>query len=202
MSFTADEEDCLVELMNMAYGATASAVADTIDAFSTLHVPQLTVLGRDQLMGLFGNILDKGTIHFVSSQPFLGGLEGEVLFILSKESATNLVKHLDDAEPESDNDLADAAMELCNIITSSTMKNLAESLHTTVELLPPSEFTVPSEKIQDLECFDKYSHLILISTVMEFKDQNINGQLLILCQDSALIWLKAALNKVLNELGQ
>ena len=200
LTFNTDEQDCLIELMNMAYGATASAVADTIDAFSTLHVPELKVMDPSELVVLFEDMLEPDATHFVTSQPFVGEIEGEVMFILNNVSANNLVKHLEGTEAQSDSELADAAMELCNIITASTLKNLAESLNTSIELLPPHEFTVVGNNVHNIEGIDKYRHLILISTVMEFNDQNIKGKLLVLAHDEGLNWLKDALNRVLDEL--
>ena len=201
MTFSAKEQDCLIELMNMAYGATASAVADTIDAFTTLHVPQLFLLEHKQLLGHFSKHLDHNTAHYVSSQQFHGELDGEVLFILGQESAANLVKHLDGSEAESDNEMADAVMELCNIITASTMKNLADSLHPNIDLQPPKQQKIFGKEIDTIEGLDKYQHLIVISTVMEFQEQQINGELMVLCQDDTLDWLRAAVNKVIDELG-
>lgn len=201
MAFTDNERDCLIELMNMAYGATSSAVSDTIDAFSTLHIPELMLLKRSQLFDHLNKTLNTDTVYIVSSQQFRGKLEGEVLFILGKDSAINLARHLDDVDVVSDKELADAVMELCNIVTSSTMKNLATNLNSTIDLMPPYEQTIARSEIHNIDGLDKYNNAILLSTVMEFKEQHINGNLMVLCKDDAFNWLKEALNKVINELG-
>ena len=201
MIFTADERDCLIELMNIAYGATSSAVSDTINAFSTLHIPELFLYERNQLLDYFDKTLSKDTVYIVSSQQFIGKLDGEVLFVLGKESAINLVRHLDDVDVVSDEELADAVMELCNIVTSSTMKNLTASLDSTIDLMPPNEQIITRNGIHNIAGLDTYNNAILISTVMDFKEQHINGNLMILCKDEAFTWLKGALNKVINGLA-
>ena len=66
-------------------------------------------------------------------------------------------------------------------------------------------FSPPSIKIlHSIEEFhehyaNEYSHIIIISTDINFKDQNIHGELLILSKDESILYMKKALDKILDE---
>ncbi len=190
-----DEEDVLQELMNIAYGSATAVIAEMLEAFASLSIPNIQVIQVDELLKTFEEL--KSTSYFFSSQAFNGEFSGESAFFINEESANNLAKHL---ELESKNDLDDAILELTNVLTSSLTTKLAQELETEVGFSLPSISKVPLNEINEVQTFKIYSKVIVINTELNFKDQQINGKIFILTKDESIQWLKIKLNNILNNL--
>ena len=190
---TEDERDVLQELMNVAYGNATAVVADMLDAFASLSIPNIKVLKTDELLSTFSEL--KSTSYFFSTQAFSGEFNGESAFFINQESADNLAKHL---ELESEEDLDDAILELTNVLTSSLTTKLAQEMDTEVNFSLPSISKIPLEKIHEVQTFQHYSQVIVIDTDLNFEDQKINGKIFILTKDASIQWLKIKLNTILE----
>jgi chemotaxis protein CheC len=201
IEFDEDERDCLQELMNIAYGSGTAAISEILDAFATLNIPHIQIIPAHGLKGYLQGKLSVDDEQYIATQLLNGDISGENLLIINTKSAYNLAKEFDLEDDEiDDNELCDIVLEITNILSSSTIGRLAEELDTAISFEPPS--------IQKLESIDKfnndflkdYQQIIIISTVLAFDDQNINAELLLLTKDESILWLKEALNKILDEL--
>jgi len=188
-----DEQDVLQELMNVAYGNATAVVADMLDAFASLSIPNIKIMKTDDLLANFSALKSKS--YFFSTQAFSGEFSGESAFFINQESAENLAKHL---ELESEEDLDDAILELTNVLTSSLTTKLSQEMDTEVSFSLPSISKVPLEEIGNVETFQQYSQVIVIDTDLNFEDQKINGKIFILTKDESIQWLKIKLNTILE----
>jgi chemotaxis protein CheC len=192
---TEDEKDVLQELMNIAYGGATAVIAQMLEAFASLSIPNIQVMQVNELLETFEKL--KSTSYFFSTQAFNGEFSGESAFFINEESADNLARHL---ELEHKDDLDDAILELTNVLTSSLTTKLAQELETEVGFSLPSISKVPLNEINDVQTFQIYSKVIVIDTELNFQDQQINGKIFILTKDESIQWLKIKLNKILDEL--
>jgi chemotaxis protein CheC len=192
---TEDEKDVLQELMNVAYGNAAAVIADMLDAFASLSIPNITIVKTSELLETFHEL--KSSSYFFSTQAFSGEFNGESAFFINEESAENLAKHL---EIESSEDLDDAILELTNVLTSSQTTKLAQEMDTEVSFSLPSISKIPLDEISNVETFQVYSQVIVINTDLNFKDQKIHGKIFILTKDESIQWLKSKLNNILEQL--
>ena len=190
-----DEKDVLQELMNIAYGSATAVIAEMLEAFASLSIPNIQVIQVAELLKTFEEL--KSTSYFFSSQAFNGEFNGESAFFINEESANNLAKHL---ELDNKADLDDAILELTNVLTSTLTTKLAQELETEVGFSLPSISKVPLNEINDVQTFKIYSKVIVIDTELNFQDQKINGKIFILTKDESIQWLKIKLNKILDEL--
>ncbi|ADN10203.1 chemotaxis protein CheX [Sulfurimonas autotrophica] len=190
-----DEEDVLQELMNIAYGSATAVIAEMLEAFASLSIPNIQVIQVAELLKTFEEL--KSTSYFFSSQAFNGEFNGESAFFINEESANNLAKHL---ELENKDDLDDAILELTNVLTSSLTTKLAQELETEVGFSLPSISKVPLNEINNVQTFKIYSKVIVIDTELNFQDQKINGKIFILTKDESIQWLKIKLNNILDNL--
>ncbi len=195
IELTEDEQDVLQELMNVAYGNATAVVAEMLDAFATLSIPNIKVMKIEDLLKEFHNL--KGESYFFSTQAFAGEFSGESAFFIDAESAKNLSQHL---ELESEEDLDDAILELTNVLTSSLTTRLAQEMDTQVRFSLPSISKIPLNEIENTRTFKQYDQVIVIDTQLNFKDQKINGEIFILTKDGSIEWLKNQLNAILEAL--
>jgi len=195
LTLTEDEKDVLQELMNIAYGSATAVVADMLEAFASLSIPNIKIMTVSELLKTFQEL--KSSSYFFSSQAFSGEFNGESAFFINEESANNLAKHL---ELENREDLDDAILELTNVLTSSLTTKLAQEMETEVNFSLPNILKIPLEEMEDVETFQLYSQVIVIDTNLNFQDQKINGKIFILTKDESILWLKTKLNTILNQL--
>ena len=191
---TEDEKDILQELMNIAYGRATGVVADMLEAFASLSIPNIKIMTTGELFKTFDAL--KSSSYFFSTQTFSGEFNGESVFFINEESANNLATHL---ELENKEDLDDAILELTNVLTASLTTQLAQEMGTEVSFSLPNILKVPLEEMADVASFQLYSQVIVIDTNLNFQDQKINGKIFILTKDESISWLKTKLNTILEQ---
>ena len=201
ISFNEDQQDCLQELMNIAYGSATSAISDILDAFATLSTPKITILDTKDLKAQLLEHLKVEDSHFIASQVLNGKIAGENLFVIDRDSAVNIAKEFDLEDDEiNDNELSDIILEITNILSSSTISKLAQEMDTVVSFSPPQIHIINSINDFENKYLEKFQKVIIISTELNFNNQNIHGELLILTTDDSILYIKHMLNKILEDL--
>lgn len=200
MKLTPLEIDCFQEVINMAYGDATGAIAQTMDAFATLHVPQIEVHTLEELKSYIDNKFEISKNFFLTTQVFNGKFSGELLFIIDEHSATNLFNYLNESEVSELEEMKDTVMELTNVLTYSTITNLAKYMKSEVYTMRPSIDIAKGSEIITSGNVQNYSKFIIVSTIMEFQDQDIMGELFILLTEDSYQNLKEALEAFLASL--
>ena len=200
INFSEDQIDVLKEFMNISLGDATAHVADLLDAFGTMHIPQISVIDTSELNSFINDNMDKNLNYHVMKQLFSGKLGGECLFIINEESADNLGTHIYDIEKPSQMDVNDAVMELTNIVTSSIISRFANELDVEVQYFVPSSNFIKTSSIINEDDMTNYSKVIVIGTDLEFQDQNISASIFILTKDEAINSLKFLIDQKIEEL--
>lgn len=200
ISFNEDQIDVLKEFMNISLGDATAHVADLLDAFGTMHIPQISVIDANDLNSFINDNMSENLNYHVMKQLFSGKLGGECLFIISEESANNLGTHIYDIEQPSQMDVNDAVMELTNIVTSSIISRFANELDVEVQYFVPSSNFIRASNIIDENDMTNYSKVIVVGTDLEFLDQNISASIFILTKDEAINSLKSLIDQKIEEL--
>ncbi|NQY53940.1 MAG: chemotaxis protein CheX [Campylobacteraceae bacterium] len=196
-----DELDCLQELINIAYGSATAAITEILNAHSTLSIPKIKVIKAKNLKTYLNCEISSEFSYFISAQQFNGDISGENLFVVDKNSAKNISLQFGLEEDEiNDNELSDIVLEITNILSSSTMSKFSEDLNIPISFSPPSIDLFESLLQFNNDLTSNYEKVIIISTNLNFKEQNIKGTLLILTTDKSIILIKEILNKILDEL--
>ncbi|AXH13624.1 chemotaxis protein CheX [Halarcobacter bivalviorum] len=199
--FNENEKDCLQELMNISYGAATAAIADIINKEATLSIPNIQTVTTKEFKDYLKEKLLNKIEYFITNQLISGSFCGETMFVIDRKSTENLALEfdLDEDEVKDDDELKDVILEISNIITSTTLSKLAGLIETSISFSPPQVEIVKNSESFYRNYINEYDHIIIISTDIIFKEQNISGELLILSKDEATIFLKEALNRVLEE---
>lgn len=196
-----DERDCLQELMNIAYGEATAAISKIIDKFATLNIPIInTVTSEGLLEHLNEKIVENGT-YFIANQLIHGNISGENLFIIDEKSSYNLTKEFGLEDDEIDDDeIKDVVLEITNIISSVTSGKLASLIDANISFSSPNIKRVTN--IKDFnDGFDKsYENIIIISTELNFEDEHIKGELIILSKNESSEYLRESISQFLEDL--
>ncbi|WP_373001554.1 chemotaxis protein CheC [Sulfurimonas sp.] len=200
INFNEDQIDALKEFMNISIGQATSHVAELLNAFGTMHIPNISIQDMSELNQVVIDNIDKNLNYYVMKQLFSGKFGGECVFIISEDSASNLGAHLYDIEEPLKDDITDAVMELTNIVTSSIISRLTEELDVQVQFFAPTSNFLNASNIIDDDEITSYSKIIVVSTELEFKDQNICANIFILTKDEAITSLRDLIDKKIEEL--
>jgi len=195
-----DQVEVLQEFMNVAYGSATAVIAEILDAFATLDIPNVEVLKTTQFELYLKELIQKEGEFFFCSQGINGDIAGESIFLLSRNSITKLAKYFDLEGDISDIDLKDVALELTNILSSSTVGKLAEEMSSNVSFSAPTTEIIDDFSLQKHHEIQQYSQVIIIQTLIAFKEEQIEGELIILTKDQSILWMKKALDKVIEEM--
>lgn len=200
IGFSEDHLDILRELMNIAMGNATASIADLLQAFGKMHIPQILISDMEGLHSYVRQTIPADQRHYVTKQLFGGMFSGEFLFAISEESAQNLGHHLYDVEEPSEGDILDAVVELTNILSATIISRLTEELNTKVQFFVPSTDIIDGNALISPDDLLNYHKIIIINTRMEFENHNINGQIFILTKDEMIGRLKELIDRKLEEL--
>lgn len=97
-----------------------------------------------------------------------------------------------------DNETQQSVLEIANILGSSCIGKLAELLESDVSFSPPAiEF---AQQLLSSLNQDRYTRIIIISTVLEFEETQIFGKLFIMFNNEVFAWLENALETFLENI--
>lgn len=198
--FSGDHLDVLKELMNIAVGNATASIADLLQTFGTMHIPNIIVSSMEGLEEHIKATISSNQKNYVTKQLFAGAFSGEFLFVISEESALNLGNHLYDVEEPGQGDIFDVVIELTNILSATIISRLTEELNTKVQFFVPSTEIITGNDLISSSDLLNYHQIIIVSTQMEFQHQNIRGQIFILTKDEMIESLKLLIDRKLEEL--
>ncbi|WP_428023246.1 chemotaxis protein CheC [Arcobacter sp.] len=195
-----DQKDCLQELMNISYGSATAAIADIIGKFAKLSIPRIRTFTSETFKDYIKNKIEEYHICYLTNQLIDGKLSGENLFLIDDKSLKNLAIEFGISEVDIDEDeLKDVVLEITNIISSTTSSKLAELIDTDILFSPPHVNVLDSAQCLEDHYEIEYNHIIIISTLIEFEEQNINSELAIMLKDESIVYMREALDKVMEE---
>lgn len=199
LEFTEIEKEIFQELMNIAYGKGTAAIADIIESFATLAIPQIDILTAETLVSYLSK---DGYINkkcYIATQVLNGDINGESLFMMDDESTKKLATEFKLHKNMEESILSSIVLEIANILSITTVGELAQSLNTEAYFEPPNIQLIGSLNEFDHSNFTNYEQIIAISTILQFDEQNIHGKLMLLITDQSIEWLKMALERIAKE---
>ncbi len=192
-----DEKDALTEVFNIAIGTASSVLADLMEVFVNMHVPDVNIVGLEGIELYLQDSLDEHGNYYIANQLFSGVFSGESLIIVDEESTKKLAMHL---EGDDDKDLvSDVFLELSNVITTGFINKLGDELGINFSLAQPStDFRHGNQLVSFSAEHD--TKFIITNMVVEINEIQLTGQFLLLSKPEALLQLKSYLNKYIEEL--
>ena len=195
-----EERDILQEIMNIAFGKAAADLAEVINIFVVLSVPDIKiVMAADLPDYIETEFREFGNISIVE-QNFWGEFKGNALLIFPADSGKELVSLLGDDgevsfEPQSSDVLEnETLMEVGNILIGACVGKVAELLKDVVTYSPPRIIIEDHPSISmPKTLFDPSNSAIILKTVFCFNERNVNGFLFLITSHNSVIWLKKAL---------
>ena len=190
----------LKELMNIAVGASTAIIADILDAFGSMNIPEVEVLTPKKFLDDMAHYFDADKTYYTCKQNFNGMFSGEALFVLDEVSSINLSKHMYKKDSPELHEINDSVQELSNIINATLIGKIVENLETDVQFSVPSTLSIKGDNIVSKEKLAAYHKIIMIKTSMRFETEDITATVMILTKDNSIAKLKLLIESKLEEL--
>jgi len=198
-AISAEEKEILQEIMNIAFGKAAADLAEVINIFVVLSVPQVEMFKAQDLPEYLSSQVSEFDAISILEQNFWGDFKGsafmifhadagkELISIFGEEGETAGLQSMDGLERET-------LMEVGNILIGACVGKLAELLGDVVTYSPPRVITAnsPNNAIP-ANTFDENSSAIVLKTVFCFNERNVEGFLFLVTSHDSIIWLRKAL---------
>jgi chemotaxis protein CheC len=202
---TAEETDTLQEIMNIAFGRAASDLAEYIDIFVILSVPDIKLLQAHDLPAYINKEIKDYDNVSVVEQNFWGKFKGNAFLVFPAGTGKRLISMFDGGDEISKsnpiNELEkETFLEIGNILIGACIGKIAELLGDVISYSPPR--VVVDKSIRSVvydNLYDPDNLAIVLRTVFEFNEKNISGYMFILTKQESFAWLKTALHKFLEQ---
>ena len=204
---TSAETDLLQEIMNIAFGRAAADLAEFIDIYVILSVPQIRLLQAYDLPEYINKEImdyDKDKVSVVE-QSFWGKFKGNAFLVFPAGTGKRLISMFDGGNEISKsnpiNELEkETFLEIGNILIGACIGKIAELLGDVISYSPPRVVVDKSIRGVVYDNLDDPDNLaIVLRTVFEFNEKNISGYLFIVTKQESFSWLKTALQKFLEQ---
>ena len=203
-----DEElDILQEVMNIAFGKASAALAEIIDIYVVLSIPDIRLMETEKVPGYIeGEINDFNNITVIK-QNYTGKFHGSALLFFPGGAGKKLFSLFDSdqaAAPESESldfvQEKETLLEVGNILIGASVSKVAELLDDEVSYRPP-RIIVESRPgdIVDWDLAEPEGPAILMRTVFSFDKRDMNGLLFLIPSYKSFEWLKKALHAFLEQ---
>ncbi len=207
--FSDEEKDILQEVMNIAFGNATADLAEVIDIFVVLTVPQIQVMKISELPTYFEKNIHGFERIWKLDQEFWGDFSGSGFLIFPEQIGKSLVElfgtgDLDLTENNPFDSLEkEILLEVGNILVGACVGKIAELLDTRVTYSPPIASQGECSNFARLvENYDSDQTAIIMKTVFEFENHNISGLLFFITSQDSIEWLKKSLYDYLESFDE
>ncbi|HON60131.1 MAG TPA: chemotaxis protein CheC [Smithella sp.] len=202
---TSEETDLLQEIMNIAFGRAAADLAEFIDIFVVLSVPQIKLLQIYDLPQHLHEEIQQIDKVSVVQQSFWGKFKGNAFLVFPAGSGRRIISLFDvenkffQMEPSVEME-KDTFLEVGNILISACIGKIAELLGDVITYSPPRVVIDQSLRGVVYDNMNDPDNLaIVLRTVFEFNQKNVSGYMFIITKQESFAWLKAALHRFLAQ---
>lgn len=200
-----DQRDCLQEVVNVAMGQAADALARLLGVFVDLSIPNIEIVVASDILGKMQSLVASEVVSAVR-QGFQGSnednpLRGESIVIFGDTSFGVLASLMD---YEGDVDAAkevELLLDVSNLINGACLGGLADQLQTEFSYSAPS---VIGRELRLSQVLDKnnitWEQAVLVKINYGLEKRTFSCDLLFLMPGDAIENLRRRLDRLLDEL--
>ena len=202
-----EERDILQEVMNIAFGKASAELAEVIDIYVVLSIPDIKLLKTAEVpQYIEAEIKDFDNISVIK-QSYTGKFHGTALLLFPGGAGKKLFSLFDDgsAADSGSEDFSvvlekETLLEVGNILIGASVSKVAELLDDNVSYRPP-RIVIESKPgdIVDWDLAEPDGPVILLQTVFSFDKRDISGLLFLIPSYKSFEWLKKALHAFIQQ---
>ena len=206
---TPDELDILQEVVNISFGKASSDLAEVVDVFVVMSIPQVKVLRESEVKDYLISEVGAAGASSVIEQHFWGRFKGAALLFFTPEAGVALTYLLNEGDGQADGDeeierARESMMVAGGILAGACVANIAQCLDDMVTYSAPCYADVSNIKARvpgESDTTERDRLTVAIKTPFSFDNDGINGFLMLVAAPDALGWLKVSLNRFMERYG-
>ena len=203
---TTEELDIIQEIMNIAFGKATADLAELINIYVQLSVPDARVMETSSLPGYIKEVIKDYTDISTVQQKFWGEFKGSALLVFPAGAGKDLIGllvgdevHSFESDPIQELEKG-TLMEVGNILIGACVGKIAELLNDALTFSPPVVLTGnTAHEVLPQAVIDSYNYAIALKTSFSFEKRDVVGFLFIITSQESMLWLKKALNDFLDQ---
>ena len=205
-NITDEEVTILQEIMNIAFGQSASDLAEVIDTHVVLAVPFIKVMKVTELPDYIKEQVKEYKQISIVEQKFWGKFKGDALLIFSSGSGKALIHML---QPDDERGMEqgpvdilerETLMEVGNLLIGACVGKFAELLRDVVTYTPPLVLVEKEyEEAISSGHYDPEKTAIVLKTDFRFETGNVSGFLFLVTSNESIKWLRDALQLFIKQ---
>ena len=203
--FTDLELDALRETMNMSFGSASADLADVMDIFIRLNIPEIQVVSGNDLISLLSRDMVDFDTSSIVQQEYYGDFPGRILLIFPwgiEKELLSYFQHPDTTSFQSD-ELVDlekeVLLEIGNLLIGACVGRFFDFIGSRITYQPPQ--CLLGRKFRTLcreDTENQEGPFVSISTHFAFEDRRVAGHLFLISKADSAEHLKKALRNFLE----
>jgi chemotaxis protein CheC len=202
-----EERDILQEVMNIAFGKASAELAEVIDIYVVLSIPDIKLLKTAEVpQYIEAEIKDLENLSVIK-QSYTGKFHGTALLLFPGGAGKKLFSLFENGSTtdSGSEDFSvvlekETLLEVGNILIGASVSKVAELLNDNVSYRPP-RIVIESKPgdIVDWDLAEPDGPVILLQTVFSFDKRDISGLLFLIPSYKSFEWLKKALHAFIQQ---
>lgn len=183
-----DKLDAYREMANVAMGQAGAKLAQLLDVFIELPIPNVNFIESTELHMAIAEIQKSDSISAISQGFITAGINGEALLLFNDSNFANMVKLLKyDTNNVSEQIELEALMDISNILIGACLNALSEQLHVDFSQNHPMILGrhCGLEKLLD-SSVSRWNKVVAIEIAYSIEHQDIHFDLMLLFPDKAM----------------
>ena len=201
------ELDILQEVMNIAFGKASADLAEVIDIYVVLSIPEIKLLHTAEVPRYIESEIKNLETISIIKQSYTGKFNGTALLLFPGGAGKKLFSIFDNGNTSvsGSEDFSvvlekETLLEVGNILIGASVSKVAELLDDVVSYRPP-RIVLESKPgdIVDWDLDEPEGPAILMRTVFSFDNRDISGLLFLIPSYKSFEWLKKSLHVFLEQ---
>ena len=202
--FSADQEDALQEVANIAMGQAGSSLATMLDMFVVLSVPRVRMVTVDEVARAVTEMIgDAEAPDEVTAvrQAFFNRLRGEAIVLYGRDGCTDLADlmgHEGEVDEAAEEELL---LDVSNALVGAVLNGLAEQLETDFGFSAPQLMALrkPVSDLLDPDLLG-WTHALLIEVNFKLEERGFSCHLVMLMPEESIEMMRGVLDQLLEGL--
>ena len=192
-----DQRDALQEICNVGMGKAAAALAKLLGAFVTLSVPNIRVVGVEQLRVALG-AQDDSELRPVR-QAFQSDISGEAIVLVGKDGQRELQQLMghDVGEPDTE---VEVLCDITNLLVGACVQSVFEQLGRHICFSQPTLLPCATKTQDGLLPGGRWDVALLLEIHFTLEQGGFGARMVLLLPDAAIRGMKEALDHFLEAL--
>ncbi|MCS4505604.1 hypothetical protein KBTX_03791 [wastewater metagenome] len=199
--FSADQQDALQEIANLAMGRAGAVLAEMLDVYIELSVPRVAIVEAGGLTPEVEALTGRDSQVAAVRQPFMDGVSGEALALFGEGGCRGLADLLghDSVDETVERELL---LDVSNILLGSVLRGLGEHTATRLSLGRPAIMSMGSPVARLLNAEDLiWDQALMLEVNFRLDARGFACHLLLLMPEQSIETMRHAVDRILDGLG-